>query len=121
MQCRSCGSTENLYQFKDKTRTATRCRKCNTESCRKYRQKKTGAHKKAVDKYNMQNPIRRRAWSRARVLVSMPCVVCGEIKTDKHHPNPDEPLAVMYLCRAHHKRQHIIERKNNIVRDKITL
>jgi hypothetical protein len=43
-------------------------------------------------------------------LVRQPCEVCGDPKTDAHHPNYDEPLRVNWLCRLHHAARHIEEK-----------
>ncbi len=45
---------------------------------------------------------------RKKKLVRKPCEVCGEIKTDGHHPNYDYPLEIMWLCRKHHREWHKI-------------
>ena len=31
------------------------------------------------------------------------CLFCGDIKTQMHHPNYDEPLNIEWLCAKHHK------------------
>ena len=40
-------------------------------------------------------------------LIRQPCEVCGNPKTDAHHPNYDEPLRVDWLCRLHHAARHV--------------
>ena len=39
-------------------------------------------------------------------LVRQPCLVCGETKSDAHHPDYDKPLEVEWLCRFHHSAVH---------------
>jgi hypothetical protein len=39
-------------------------------------------------------------------LVKTPCMVCGEVKVEGHHPDYSRPLEVVWLCRAHHKEIH---------------
>lgn len=41
-------------------------------------------------------------------LVRQPCVVCGEERTEAHHPGGDysRPLFVEWRCRTHHRAVH---------------
>lgn len=39
-------------------------------------------------------------------LTKTPCEVCGEPKSDGHHPDYAKPLEVQWLCRAHHAELH---------------
>lgn len=39
-------------------------------------------------------------------LVRQPCEVCGAEKTDAHHDDYSQPLAVRWLCRKHHGERH---------------
>lgn len=36
----------------------------------------------------------------------LPCQVCGESKSEGHHPDYDRPLDVVWLCVLHHKAAH---------------
>lgn len=40
------------------------------------------------------------------VIVRLPCEVCGDEKSEAHHPDYDRPYDVQWLCRRHHKRLH---------------
>lgn len=39
-------------------------------------------------------------------LKQEPCAICGESKTQKHHPNYNEPLLVVWLCVKCHRKLH---------------
>ena len=39
-------------------------------------------------------------------LKRMPCMICGNEKTDAHHDNYSRPLDVVWLCRLHHAERH---------------
>lgn len=41
------------------------------------------------------------------IILREPCEVCGEIKTEAHHPDYAKPLDVMWLCSHHHKTWHL--------------
>lgn len=43
---------------------------------------------------------------RLGLLEKMPCVVCGDPKSEAHHDCYDRPLDVTWLCRDHHKAHH---------------
>lgn len=45
---------------------------------------------------------------RSGVLVRLPCEVCGDKRTEAHHPSyaPDAQLDVVWLCRRHHRQAH---------------
>jgi hypothetical protein len=38
--------------------------------------------------------------------VELKCSVCGADKPDKHHPDYDKPLEVVFLCRRCHIAEH---------------
>lgn len=40
------------------------------------------------------------------VLTRQPCEICGDTDTIAHHDNYAAPLAVRWLCRAHHADWH---------------
>lgn len=39
-------------------------------------------------------------------LIKQPCKVCGNPRTDAHHPDYRRPLEVIWLCRFHHAAAH---------------
>lgn len=71
------------------------------------------AHKRACKKYHAKHPKRKAAHHavsnaiRDGRLVRLPCFVCGQ-KAEAHHPDYDQPLDVVWLCRAHHQQAHAI-------------
>jgi hypothetical protein len=84
------------------------CNKCNTERYKKYRQTESGrqATQRAVKKYELSHPKRRESWNLCQYISTKPCIVCGEKKVDRHHPDINKPLEVVFLCRLHHKQEH---------------
>lgn len=40
-----------------------------------------------------------------------PCEICGKAEVDGHHHDYDQPLAVRWLCRRHHRQLHAELRK----------
>jgi len=43
---------------------------------------------------------------RSGKMERLPCVVCGNPKSEGHHEDYSEPLDVIWLCRKHHKDIH---------------
>jgi hypothetical protein len=41
-----------------------------------------------------------------RRLTRQPCVICGDPRSDGHHPDYRSPLKVHWLCARHHGRVH---------------
>lgn len=41
------------------------------------------------------------------ILKKEPCAICGTPNTEKHHPDYDKPLEVIWLCTKHHRRLHL--------------
>jgi hypothetical protein len=39
-------------------------------------------------------------------ITRLPCQVCGNDKSEGHHPDYDRPLDVVWLCVTHHKAAH---------------
>lgn len=40
-------------------------------------------------------------------LTKKPCKICGDKRTQAHHPDYSKPLVVKWYCATHHKQQHI--------------
>lgn len=41
-------------------------------------------------------------------LQKLPCEICGDAKSQAHHPHYSAPLLVTWLCDQHHKQAHQI-------------
>lgn len=119
-KCRTCPATDNLHIYhrqtlKDGSVTIRySCRDCNTARMKKYRQTPEGkvAAKRACDAANQKHPLKRKAWDtvhralKTGRLTKLPCLTCGDVKTDAHHDDYSKPLDVKWLCRAHHADHH---------------
>lgn len=70
------------------------------------RKRKAGEYR---NKLRLRNPIKAKAWNavsnaiRDKRLVRLPCQVCGDPKSQAHHPDYSKPLAVEWLCFKHHR------------------
>ncbi len=41
-------------------------------------------------------------------LLKLPCLICGDVRVEGHHPDYDRPLDVVWLCHSHHKQTHAL-------------
>ena len=63
-------------------------------------------------KWNENNKEKIKAHKRLETAVCngslkrLPCEVCGDIKSQAHHPDYSKPLEVIWLCQLHHKQLH---------------
>ncbi len=83
------------------------------EASRGRYQKNKDTYKAYQRKQQQENPTiiyaRNKAY-RAQVsglIEKHPCVVCGDTKVEKHHPDYSRPLDVIWLCPKHHRRLHV--------------
>lgn len=60
-----------------------------------------------------EHPDRMRAKWRNKGKERRPCVVCGAIKVELHHPDYNQPDWTVPLCHEHHRRYHWRE-KNEV-------
>ena len=63
-------------------------------------------------KYRQRYPERIRAKKRVAYAIRTgklkrkPCRVCGDPKSEAHHPDYNQPLKVVFFCRKHHEMEH---------------
>jgi len=66
----------------------------------------------SIKKYRERNPEKYKAHRiiqyqlRKGYIKKLPCAICGDIKSEAHHPDYDYPLNVIWLCSKHHKEEH---------------
>ncbi|TIM87706.1 MAG: hypothetical protein E5Y50_11115 [Mesorhizobium sp.] len=41
------------------------------------------------------------------LIIQQPCEECGALDAEAHHDCYDRPMDVRWLCRLHHRREHI--------------
>lgn len=82
------------------------CPACHTRAKRLWKSANPGASRAHM--------LVSRALARG-TLVRGPCQVCGDPKTEAHHPDGcyDQPLAVDWLCKKHHRGLHAALRRNS--------
>ena len=120
--CRKCGATE--VSAKRAAKSDYRCNACLNADNRAYRAmrpskrvppEKRRAYDAVSFKRDMADPVRRQKHM-ARMTVRKaiargkiergPCEVCGSRPAEAHHDDYSKPLAVRFLCPAHHREHH---------------
>lgn len=104
----SASPTEKQNAAPAGTGTADRehCHKKNTTNAtpRKAYRAQSEWRKRNPHKYlahiTVQNALR------LGVIEKQPCQVCGDPKSEGHHPDYWRPLHLVWLCRKHHKQVH---------------
>jgi len=67
--------------------------------------------RKRNQKFAENNPERKRlyhkVWYAGKTgkLERKPCEICGNLKSQAHHPNYTKPLEVVWLCLKHHRKE----------------
>ena len=125
-RCNKCGRTRDIGEFHaDKEKPDghhTNCRECRAA----YQRTIAPHYRTKAKRWKEQNPYKvesQRVMAEAiedGVLKRVPCTweyeggtPCGEIKVQGHHPFHGKPLEVLWRCRRHHSRQHVIEGKQS--------
>lgn len=92
------------YYKKNKDRIIGKNKECNHKDnekniirCRRYKE----ANREKIDAHNAVKSALTR-----KILTKEPCLACGEMKVDAHHPDYNYPLNVIWLCRKHHREIH---------------
>ena len=134
--CIACSSMLPLEEFYAHPRMADkRLNKCK-DCCRQYQKTRRVEHPeivRAIDrkkaecssrkrwridyqrKQRAADPLRYKARQsvsnalRDGRMIRMPCVVCGEQKSEAHHPDYSQSLNVVWVCFRHHRDIHKTE------------
>lgn len=68
--------------------------------------------KSSKRRWNARNPEKRAAHKTVELAVASgrlkkrPCKVCGDARSQAHHPDYSKPLKVVWFCQKHHKAEH---------------
>ena len=121
--CEHCHQEKPLEDFyRNRTRPLGRdyrCKECFKEYERlphrkgrhtKWRNSSQGKEK--TRQYNQEHYLEEKPKNQTRattrrliklgVIKKMPCRVCGDGKSQAHHPDYTQPLEVVWLCQSHH-------------------
>jgi len=79
-----------------------------TEHCREVQAKYSSKyyHEKLKDTEKQRTRNTTNTEIRAGRMVKMPCVFCGNKKSESHHPDYSDPFNIVWLCRKHHNLMH---------------
>lgn len=130
-RCCVCKQIKPISNFSKRVRSKDgfeyRCKSCINERISRYyesnlekaalkKQKLKNRNSELSKKYRQQHPDRNtslKIFGKAKRIGSVkmePCRVCGENKSEGHHPDYNHPLDVVWLCRKHHREVHAMAR-----------
>lgn len=129
--CFKCQQTLPLIEFYPHTRMKdghlNKCRACARKDAHlrmgkimsdpSFQAMERERHRNKAAIYRAANDIRLAARARVqkavrnKILIPLPCEICGANKTEAHHDDYQKPLDVRWLCREHHKQLHMDEKK----------
>lgn len=84
----------------------------DTRKIRDARPDVAAAHRAGTSRYRTANPEKIAAQIAVKEAIRtgnmkrLPCEVCGEHRSHGHHDDYSNPLAVRWLCPAHHAQRH---------------
>ena len=125
MRTLTINSFTNKRIKNNKIYKSSKCKECTANYYRNRRKVNPVSYALKDRRYALKNAQKRkdydstkRSWYKKYVqaavfraiksgaLTSMPCQICGDVKTVAHHDDYDKPLEVRWLCRSHHGLWH---------------
>lgn len=79
------------------------CLKCHNQHCREWR--KTHPLTPEQRKRDIARSMSRMYVKRG-LIARLPCQLCGDPAAQRHHPDYDRPLLIVWLCKNHHRAVH---------------
>lgn len=80
------------------------CRKCHAANMRANRPKHQDLPELQRKKANARAYAN--VYLRRGLIQKMPCITCGNENAEKHHPDYDKPLQIVWLCKVCHIKHH---------------
>jgi hypothetical protein len=86
----------------------------SSEQGRRWKLDHPGRNTLYQKQYRKDHPKVSRCWratQRAIIsgkLIKQPCLFCGSLKVQAHHPDYSKPLDIVWLCKSCHKRLHAV-------------
>ena len=103
-RCKEC--QKELSRSRDKVKRADYDKTRETTPERKAAKKKYQQNRRALhpDKYKAHSMVSDHI--RNGRLMRKPCIICGNEKSQAHHPDYCKPIDVVWLCFKHHRSIH---------------
>ena len=111
--CYKCKVEKEYIEFyKDKGKKDGHCSVCKKCDAIREKLRVRVNHAKHQEAWKKRNPEKYEAHKilqnavRKNLITKTECFVCGKSKVEAHHPDYDNPLDVIWMCRLHHKETH---------------
>lgn len=100
---------DSSWLNKERERCRMKTRKARAEG----KLKESPQHKKTAANaaWRKRNPNKARAHNIAKSIKRLPCQICGNPNSQRHHEDYSKPKDVIMLCAKHHAERHIEMRK----------
>ncbi len=116
--CSHCREWKPLAAF-DHSRASRDNRHHRCKTCDRLRDKQRqtqGTLQKSIRDWQKRNPQAVAAHKLVKLAIRrgelqrLPCLICGNPRSDAHHEDYSKPLDVLWFCHAHHIEHHRLER-----------
>jgi len=114
--CKTCGieiTANNAYKYSKRNSIMNICKECLMKQNKINRNKNKEHYANYYKEYWHKRPsIKKKArWIikdalRSGKIKKLPCIYCGEKRSEAHHFDYNNPLEVIWLCSKHHKILH---------------
>ena len=122
-RCGKCRQVKPVGEFYKSTRDGyrSRCKPCHHEDVRIYNRNPAVKRRMAEFQRRYYRDPKLKMRYKARIFAhrmtangtieQQPCAFCGSEQSQRHHPDYEQPLLIVWLCAICHKKLHKQQRK----------
>lgn len=105
-KCKRELDISNFYKkgWRNRQEYRSECKDCYREYGKSPIRKKYLSTPDRQRKKKIKDMVHNRVVSGA--IIKMPCMACGDLSVEAHHPDYNKPFEIVWLCDKHHKEKH---------------